>query len=106
MWEVAYAQAETAAKQPSMLESLFPIIFIFLVFYFLIIRPQSKQRKLHAEMLQNLKVGDEVLTAGGIFGKVEGLTDKFVTLEVDEGVSLKVLRTQVMNLARQETKSN
>jgi preprotein translocase subunit YajC len=104
MWEVAYAQAETAAKQPSMLESLFPILFIFLVFYFLIIRPQSKQRKLHAEMIQNLKVGDEVITAGGIFGKIKGLTDKFVTLEVDDGVSLKILRSQVLSQAKQEIK--
>jgi preprotein translocase subunit YajC len=104
MWEVAYAQAETAAKQPSMLESLFPILFIFLVFYFLIIRPQSKQRKLHAEMIQNLKVGDEVITAGGILGKIKGLTDKFVTLEVDDGVSLKILRSQVLSQAKQEIK--
>lgn len=104
MWEIAYAQAGEAAAKPSMLESLFPILFIFVIFYFLIIRPQSKQRKEHAQMLQALKSGDEVITTGGIFGKVEGLNEKFVTISVDENVRLKVLRTQVMSLAKQEQK--
>lgn len=105
MWEVAYAQAGSATGQPSTLESLFPILFIFVIFYFLIIRPQSKQRKKHSQLLLDLKVGDEVIAAGGIFGKIGGLTDKFITLEVEDGVKLKVLRSQVMSLARQETKS-
>lgn len=97
------AFAQEAAKKPSMLESVFPFIIIFAVFYFLIIRPQAKQRKKHASLLTQLKKGDQVITASGIYGTIEGLTEKFVTLEVDQGVKLKMLRSQVLGLAKDET---
>lgn len=100
---VAFAQE--AAKKPSMLESLFPFVIIFAVFYFLIIRPQAKQRKKHAELLTQLKRGDQVITASGIYGTIDGLTEKFVTLEVDQGVKLKILRSQVLGLAKDETQA-
>lgn len=81
--------------QPSTIEMLFPFIFIFVIFYFLIIRPQSKRMKTHDQFLTNLKRGDEVITSGGILGKVDGLTDQFVTLEISDGVKIKMLRKQV-----------
>src|SRR5690606_28133892 len=76
----ALAFAQDAAKKPSILESLFPFILIFAVFYFLIIRPQSKQRKEHAKLLTQLKRGDQVITSSGIYGVIDGLTEKFITL--------------------------
>lgn len=97
------AFAQDAAKKPTILESVFPFIIIFAVFYFLIIRPQAKQRKKHAAVLTQLKKGDEVITASGIYGKIEGMTEKFITLEVDQGVKLKMLRSQVLGLAKEET---
>lgn len=101
-WNEAFAQAAQAVPgKPSLLESLFPFVLIFLVFYFLIIRPQGKQKAAHMKLLNELKKGDKVLTAGGIFGTIEGLTDKFVTLEVDKNVRLKVLRSQVSGLAKE-----
>jgi preprotein translocase subunit YajC len=91
-----FAQAAPAAGGgPSVIEQMIPFIGIFAIFYFLIIRPQSKRQKDHAAFVTNLKRGDSVITASGIFGKVEGISDKFVTLEVSEGVNIRILKTQV-----------
>lgn len=101
LWSTAFAQGAGAAK-PSMIESLFPMVLIFLVFYFLIIRPQSKQRKEHKKLLGELKRGDEVVTSSGILGRIEGLTDKFVTLEIADGVRIKMLRSQIAGYTSKE----
>lgn len=85
----AYAQAE---GQGDPLLSLLPIVLIFVVFYFLLIRPQNKRQKEHKEMVANLAVGDEVVTAGGILGKITELGDDFVHVQVADGVILKVQR--------------
>jgi preprotein translocase subunit YajC len=95
LWSTAWAQSGGAAAGPNMIEQFVPIIAIFAIFYFLIIRPQSKRQKEHQNFLSNLKRGDQVVTAGGIFGKVEGITDKFVTLEVSDGVNIRILKNQV-----------
>jgi len=84
------------AAQPQMWETMIvPMLLIFSVFYFLIIRPQSKRQKEHQSFLNALKRGDEVVTNSGILGRIEGLTDQFVTLEVADGVRIKMLRNQV-----------
>lgn len=85
-----------------------PLIIIFGIFYFLIIRPQQKKQKLHQQFLSELKRGDMVVTNAGIVGTVKNLSDKFVTLEVDEGVCLKMLRNQVLesaNALKEESKT-
>lgn len=69
---------------------------MFLVFYFLMIRPQQKKAKEHREMLSNLKRGDEIITSGGIIGRITGLTERVLTIEVAEKIRLKVLRTHVV----------
>ena len=75
--------------------SLIPLILMFVVFYFLLIRPQQKKMKAHQSMLSNLKRGDEIITNGGLMGKITGLTDKTVTLEVAEKIRLRVLRSHI-----------
>ena len=85
----AWAQAE---GQPDPLISFLPLILIFVVFYFLLIRPQNKRQKEHREMVANLSVGDEVVTAGGILGKVTEISEQFLRVEVADGVILKVQR--------------
>jgi len=93
---VSTAQAQTATGgQPSAFEMFVPFIFIFVIFYFLIIRPQSKRQKDHAKFLTEVKRGDEVVTSSGILGRVEGLNEQFVTLEIAEGVKVKMLRSQI-----------
>jgi preprotein translocase subunit YajC len=85
----AWAQTEGAAD-PFL--SLLPLVLIFGVFYFLLIRPQNKQRKEHRELVANISVGDECVTGGGVLGKVTEVKDQFVHVQVAEGVELKVQR--------------
>jgi preprotein translocase subunit YajC len=72
-----------------------PIIAIVAIFYFLILRPQSKKAKEHQRMLSELKKGDDVVTQGGIIGKITGMKDTEVTLQIQEGVRIRVLRSSV-----------
>jgi preprotein translocase subunit YajC len=74
---------------------IIPMALIFGIFYFLIIRPNSKKQKEHQQMLTELKKGDEVVTTGGIIGKISGMTDSELTLQVQEGVRIRVTRASV-----------
>ena len=91
----AFAQAAGGAAKPSMIEQFMPFIFIFVIFYFFLIRPQQRKAKVHQDFVTNLKRGDSVLTTGGLLGTIDGLTEQFVTLQVSTGVKLKVLRAQI-----------
>ena len=88
----AYAQAAPAAQAgpESMLTSLGFMVLIFVVFYFLLIRPQQKRAKEHRALLEAIKKGDQVVTAGGLHGKVTAIDEAVVTLEVATGVNIKV----------------
>lgn len=101
-WSTAYAQAGAAAG-PSAFEQFLPMILIMVVFYFLVIRPQAKRQKEHQKFVSDLKRGDEVVTASGIFGRVEGITDNIVNLEIADGVRIKVLRSQVAGTQKAAT---
>jgi len=76
-----------------------PLILIFGVFYFLILRPQQKRQKDQQRFIAELKRGDMVVTQSGIIGTIKTVGDKFVTLEIDQGVSLKILRSQILESA-------
>lgn len=91
---LAYAQASGAA-QPTFLEKMAPLILLFVIFYFLIIRPQTKRQKKQQEFMSKLKRGDSVLTASGILGTIEGITEQWVTLEISDGVRIKMLKNQI-----------
>ena len=88
------AQAE-GGKEPSFLIQAVPFLAMFFIFYFLMMRPQIKKQKTHQDFIQSLKKGDRVLTSSGIFGTIEGLTEKYVTLEIADDVSIRVLKTHV-----------
>lgn len=81
--------------QPSTIEMFLPFIAIFVIFYFLIIRPQSKRMKQHEGFLKDLKRGDQVISESGIIGTIDGLTEQFVTLEIAPDVKVKMLRKKV-----------
>lgn len=85
----AWAQAE---GQGNPFISLLPLVLIFAVFYFLLIRPQNKRQKEHRELVASLAVGDEVVTAGGVLGKVIEVKEQFLHVQVADGVVLKVQR--------------
>ena len=98
----AYAQAQGAtAGGGSAISALLPFVLIFGIFYFLVIRPQQKQRKKHVEFLGSLKKGDEVVTSSGIIGTIASINDKTVSIEIAENVKIKVLRGTVSTSAKQ-----
>ena len=79
---------------------LAPLLLMFVIFYFLLIRPQQKQAKKHQEFLKALKVGDRVITTGGLYGKITGLTDQALTLEIADKIRVKVARNGVAGSAQ------
>ena len=88
----AYAQAASAGPFGGDLVSFLPMLAIIAVFYFLLIRPQQKKAKDTKAMLAALQKGDEVVTAGGIVGRISKLGDQYATLEVATGVEMNVQR--------------
>jgi len=95
-----YAQAAAAGQQPNGIMQFAPFIIIFVIFYFMMIRPQKKKMDQEQAMINELKKGDEVYTKSGVLGSISGLTDKIVTLEVADGVKIKVLKHQVAGLSK------
>lgn len=95
---VAAGAGSPAAKgqaSPDFFYSLFPFLIIIVIFYFILIRPQQSKMKTHREFLTNLKRGDEVVTDGGIMGRVTGLTDKVAMLEIADNVRIRVMKDHI-----------
>jgi preprotein translocase subunit YajC len=98
----AYAMAGNQGQQGGAsggLEGIFMLLAMFAIFYFLLIRPQQKRAKQHKEMIDAIKSGDQVVTAGGIHGKVVSVQEKAVTLEIATGVRIKVNRVSIAGIA-------
>ena len=101
--ELAYAMGTSpGGGQGSQIMSFLPIILIFVIFYFLLIRPQQKRSKEHRGLLSNLKVGDNVLTSGGIYGRITGIRDDVITLEISDKVRVKVNRGHIAGVVKQD----
>jgi preprotein translocase subunit YajC len=106
MFFISDALAQTAPAAPagpeSMMTSVGFMVLIFVVFYFLLIRPQSKRQKEHKSLIEGLGKGDEVLTAGGIVGKITEISDQYMTLQVStidgKPVELSMQRSAVQTL--------
>ncbi|MDH3546234.1 MAG: preprotein translocase subunit YajC [Gammaproteobacteria bacterium] len=99
----AYAQG---AQQGSPFGFLLPMIIIFAAFYFLLIRPQQKKQKAHAALVSNLKVGDEILTAGGILGKITGVSEHYVVVEISDNTEIKMQKASVSQVVPKDTYDN
>jgi preprotein translocase subunit YajC len=97
MIDAAWAQG-AGGVAPSTLVNFLPIGIIFVVFYFLLIRPQQQKAKEHGILLANLKKNDEVITNGGLYGRVMQLTDDIVTLEIAPNVRVRVNRPQIASV--------
>ena len=99
MWiSPAYAQAAPAAA-PNPLMQLAPLVFIMVIFYFLLIRPQMNARKKHLEMVSNVRRGDVVVTAGGLVGKVtKVLEGDEVMVELGENTTVKVVKSTISDV--------
>ena len=103
MINIAYAMGTGAeGGQGGGFGALVPLILMFVIFYFLLIRPQQKKQKEHRKMIENLKKGDRVVTTGGLHGRITGITDTVVTMEIAEKVRVKVARGNVASVAQME----
>ena len=103
---IPYAFADAPSAGPAGgFTPMIPLALMFGIFYFLVMRPQQKKQKEHQKFLGELKKGDMVVTNSGIVGTIRTLSDRFITLEVDDGVCLKMIRGQISenaaNLAKE-----
>jgi len=92
------AGAAAGASQGSPASSMIFFLVIFAVFYFLLIRPQQKRAKEHRNLVASLAKGDEIVTNGGVLGKITDLNDNFITVEVADGVNVKVQRQAISSV--------
>ena len=101
---IAYAMGNLGAPSSggNQWMSFLPLILLFVVFYFLLIRPQQKRAKQQKQFIESLKKGDEVVTSGGLYGKITGLTDTTVTIEIAEKVRVKVAKSAVAQQVPQQ----
>lgn len=102
LMDIAYAMAprpEGGTDQGwGLFGSFFPLILIFVIFYFLLIRPQQKRAKDHRRMIDNLKKGDKIVTSGGILGVIESVSTNTLTVKIAENVKVKFAKTNVAAL--------
>jgi len=103
--DVAYAMAGATGEGQAGggLLTILPLILMFVIFYVLLIRPQQKKAKEHRNFLDNLKKGDRVITAGGLYGEITGMTDQTVTLEIADKIRVKVGRGHIAAFAPKES---
>ena len=99
----AHAQA---AQQGDPFGFLLPMIIIFVAFYFLLIRPQQKKQKAHAALVASLKEGDEVLTAGGILGKIKGVSEHYVVVQISDNTEIKMQKASISQVVPKDTFDN
>ena len=95
MISTAYAMGQGGAGQAGGIAGFLPIIILFAIFYFLLIRPQQKKAKEHREMIANLKKGTRIITSGGIYGTILSIDDTTIGLEIAEKVKIKISRGNV-----------
>lgn len=92
------AMAQSGAGPQGGLMAFLPMILLFVVFYFLLIRPQQKRQKQHKDMIAAISKGDEVVTMGGLLGKVTDVNENFATIEISKGTNVKVQRNLIQTL--------
>lgn len=98
--------APAASQQPGMIEALFPFVILFVVFYFLLIRPQSKRAKEHKAMVEAVGKGDEVITQGGLYGKITEVSEEYLQVQLADNVEVKVQRGAITSLLPKGTIKN
>lgn len=92
---VAYAMGGKGDGGAGGMAGLIPLLLMFVIFYFLLIRPQQKQSRKREDFIKNLKIGDRVVTSGGLHGEVKGMTDTTITLEIADKIRVKVTRSAI-----------
>jgi len=96
--------AAEAAQQPGIIASLLPLLILFAIFYFLVILPQQKQAKKHKQMVEELKKGDKIVTAGGIIAEVIKNEEDFIKAKINDNVEVKITKDAIARKLDEETK--
>ena len=104
MIEIAYAMGTGGGQsgQSGGFGAFVPLILMFVIFYFLLIRPQQKKQKQHKQMISDLRKGDRIITSGGLYGRITGLTDTVITVEIAEKVRVKVARGNISSAVQSD----
>lgn len=97
------AQAKPTGFAALLQSPMFPMLLILPVFYFLMLRPQQKQRAQHAAMVEGLKKGDEIVTSSGIHGKIYGVAENIITLEIADNIRVKMEKSQISSIKKPTT---
>ena len=106
MFDIAYALGQGGAGEGAGgFAGFIPLILMFVIFYFLLIRPQQKRTKEHRTMVANLKKGDKIITSGGLHGRITGMDDATLTVEIADKVRVKVARANVSGLSQPAAQS-
>jgi preprotein translocase subunit YajC len=102
LFDIAYAMGTGGAGGGGAggFAGFIPLILMFVIFYFLLIRPQQKRTKEHRQMIANLKKGDRIVTSGGIHGRITGMDESTLTVEIADKVRVKVARGNVSTMAQ------
>ena len=100
MIDIAYAMGGGGGQGAAGFSGFIPIILMFVIFYFLLIRPQQKRQKDHRSMVSNLKKGDRIITSGGLYGRITGIDETALTVEIADKVRVKVARSNVSALVQ------
>ena len=103
MISIAYAMGGAGGEGAAGFGGFIPIILMFVIFYFLLIRPQQKRQKEQKSMITSLKKGDRIITSGGLHGRITGLDDTTLTLEIADKVRVKVGRSSVAGMIQPAT---
>ncbi|MGI9392623.1 MAG: preprotein translocase subunit YajC [Parvibaculales bacterium] len=98
MISIAYAQTASSGSGGDFITSLFPLLLVFAILYFLIIRPQQKRQKLHRAMVQDLQRGDNIVTQGGMLGKITKVEDNECEVEIAEGTRIRVIKSTILDV--------
>ncbi len=96
----AYAQV---AQQADPFSFLLPMVIIFGAFYFLLIRPQQKKQKAHAQLVADLSVGNEILTAGGILGRITGVSEHYAIVQIADNTEIKIQKSSISQVVPKGT---
>lgn len=92
-------------QQPNPLVSMLPLVFIFIIFYFLLIRPQQKKQKEHEKLVQSVKTGDEVITSSGIHGTITNVKDKTLIIKIADNVKVEFDRSAIVFVEKSASES-
>ncbi len=96
----AFAGAAGGQQGGNPYQGIIMLVMMFAIFYFLLIRPQQKKARMHKELVDSLKIGDTVITVGGIYGKVVAIQDDVLSVEIATGVKIRITRSSVVSVAQ------